>query len=75
MKRTLGSLGMAMTVMLVFSGGALGIHCATDRPAIARSHWPEKEGIERNMPAHDEKGDSCVQPIMFNSPVMRDTIC
>jgi hypothetical protein len=73
MKRVLGILGIAAIAVLV--GGALGTHGGERQPVIAKTDWPEKEGVAQALMGHGEMQDSCVSPHPFDLPTLRPAVC
>ncbi len=75
MKRILGILGIVAIAFLVLVGGALGTHGGERQLTVARTDWPEKEGVPQALMGHGEMQDSCVSPHLFDLPTLRPAVC
>ena len=75
MKRVLRILGIAVITVLVLVGGALGTFGAEKQLTIAKSDWPEKEGVSYASMGSGWMRDSCVQPNPFDLPTRRPAVC
>ena len=75
MKRVFGILGIAAIAVLVLVGGALGTHEGGRQFTIAKTNWPEKEGVSYASVGHAGMRDSCVEPSPFDLPSIRPRVC
>lgn len=73
MKRVLGILGIAAIAVLI--GGALGTRGGERQPVIAKTDWPEKEGVSYTLMGHGGMQDSCVRANPFGLPTLRPAAC
>ncbi len=75
MKRILGIVGIAAIAVLLLVGGALGTYGTGSDFTIAKTNWPEKEGVTYANVEHTGMGDSCVEPNPFDLPTRRPAVC
>ena len=75
MKRVFGILGIAAIAVLVLVGGALGTHGEKRELTIAKTNWPDKEGVSYTIVGRGGMRDSCVEPNPFDLPTRRPAIC
>jgi len=74
MKRIIGIIGLA-AITLLLMGSAFGIHGDWMQPALARSHWPEKEETARIRVESEGMRDSCVPLSPFDLPMRSPSAC
>jgi hypothetical protein len=75
MKQVLGIFGIAAIAVLLLVGGTLGIHGGGKQLVIAKTDWPEKEGISHTLMGHGGMQDSCVSTHPFGLPTLRPAVC
>ncbi len=75
MKRVIGILGLAAIAVLVLIASAVGIYGEGKQPTLAKTYWPEKEGVAHTREAHGEMRDSCVEPHPFDLPTRGPRPC
>ena len=60
MKRIIGIFGLVVIAVLILIGSALGSYKSGKLQTMARTFWPEKEGVTHHLVEYGETLDSCI---------------
>ena len=75
MKHIIGILGLVVVAVLILIGSALGSYSGGIQRALARTYWPEKEGVPQHRVEYGEMLDSCVPLHAIDIPTQSSQPC